>query len=608
MGFASCRKKIGVTLIPNDKLIFLENIKPIFDAAHNGIVIIDSEGKILIYNKAAGKSLNINPDQIVGQFIGKAVSKEVWTDMQEILQTGQPQIGKKIRLEGSAIIANRVPILLDGKIAGVMSIFQDISEYERIITELETYKRINKELDAIIESSYDGLYITDGQANTLRVNKAYERISGLMREDLVGHNMRELVEEGVINQSVTLEVLKSQEPVTIMQDISGSKGKKKVIVTGNPIFDEDNVEIILVVTNVRDITELEELREELEHRRDLSEKYLSELTELRLDFFSKDDFVVRSEKMKNIVRMAVKVAQVDTTILISGESGVGKGRLAKLIHQASRRKENTFIKINCGAIPETLIESELFGYEKGAFTGAKTEGKPGLFEIAHNGTIFLDEIGELPLHLQVKLLGILEDKQLLRVGGTKSKKVDVRVITASNSDLKKLVEEKRFRNDLFFRLEVIPLHIPPLRERREDIFPLVQHFLKCFNRSYGTKKRFSSEAIDYLLNYHYPGNIRELENIIERLVVVGEEELIAFQDIPKYILESRPAFDESSSIPAKNKKLASVLASLETQLIYNAIKKHGNTYKAAEVLGVNQSTIVRKMKKYKIKVNNSVTH
>jgi PAS domain S-box-containing protein len=585
------------------RLDYLKNFQSIFDAAHNGIVVINSEGKIVVYNKAATIKLKLNSDQIIGRFIGEAISWEVWADMERILKTGSPQIGKKIPLEGSTIIANRTPIWVGGEIAGVMSIFQDISEYERIVTELETYKSINKELDAIIESSYDGLYITDGQANTLRVNKAYERISGLRREDLIGCNMKELVEKGFINQSVSLEVLKRREPVTIMQEISGQNTKKKVIVTGNPIFDEGKNEIILVVTNVRDITELEELREELEHRRDLSERYLSELTELRLDLFPKDDIIARSEKMKNIIRVAVKVAQVDTSILITGESGVGKGKLAKLIHQTSKRQDNPFIKINCGAIPETLIESELFGYEKGAFTGARTEGKAGLFEIAHNGTIFLDEIGELPLHLQVKLLGILEDRQLIRVGGTKSKKVNVRVITASNSDLKKLVEEKRFRNDLFFRLEVIPLHIPPLRERKEDILPLIRYFHNCFNSSYGMNKRFSPEAIDCLLNYHYPGNIRELENIIERLVVVGRDDLICLEDIPKYIFESPASLEKSSHKPTQNNRLNSSIASYEAHLIENIINQYGTTYKAAEILGVNQSTIVRKMKKYNINRN-----
>lgn len=592
----------------DEKLEFLKNFQEVLDSAHNGIVIIDTEGIILIYNKAAAKILKIEPERVRGHFIGEVISEEVWMDMQKILQTGESQIGRRIHLEGSTIITNRTPIFVNGEIKGVMSIFQDISEYEKIITELETYRRINKELDAIIESSYDGLYITDGNANTLRVNKAYERISGLDSKDLIGQNMKDLVKKGIFDQSVTLEVLKRREPVTIMQEISGNMGKKKVIVTGNPIFDENKKEIILVVTNVRDITELEELKEELEHRRNLSERYLSELIELRLDLFPKEDMIARSEKMKSIIRMAVKVAQVDTSILITGESGVGKSKLAKLIHQASKRKNNPFIKINCGAIPEALIESELFGYEKGAFTGAKIEGKPGLFEIAHNGTIFLDEIGELPLHLQVKLLGILEDKQLIRVGGIKPKKVDVRIIAASNTDLKRLVEEKRFRHDLFFRLEVIPINIPPLRERREDILPLIQHFLNKFNMMYGVKKRFSSEAIDCLLNYDYPGNIRELENIIERLVVVGNGELIGLDDIPRFLLEKRIFSEVSSSNSVQNNKLSSAIASFEAQLLKEVIEKYRNTYKAAEFLGVNQSTIVRKMKKYKISLKNANMH
>jgi PAS domain S-box-containing protein len=591
------------------KLDFLKNFKEVFDSAHNGIVIINSGGEIVIYNKVAGKTLNIDPAKVIGRFIGDAISPEVWKDMNQILQSGTPQVGKKIFLEGSTIVANRTPIVLNGEIVGLISIFQDISEYENMVTELETYKKINKELTAIFESSYDGLYITDGKANTLRVNKAYERISGLQADDLIGRNMHELVKEGFFNQSATLEVLKVKEPVTLMQEISNQSGKKKVIVTGNPIFDEEQKEIYLVVTNVRDITELEDLREELEHRRTLSERYLTELTELRLDLFSKDDFIARSDKMKQILRMAIKVAHVDTSILITGESGVGKGKLAKLIHQSSKRKKNPFIKINCGAIPETLIETELFGYEKGAFTGAKTDGKPGLFEVAHTGTIFLDEIGDLPLHIQVKLLGILEDKQLIRVGGTKPKTIDVRIIAASNHNLKKLVDEKLFRNDLFFRLDVVSLHIPPLRERKEDILPFVHHFLNRCNSTHETKKRFSAEAIDCLLNYNYPGNIRELENIIERLVVVGEDDLISMEDIPKYLHETPSSLEESSYAHTQNNRLNSSLASYEAQLIENIVNKYGTTYKAAEILGVNQSTIVRKMKKYGIlKVKNSNLH
>lgn len=584
-------------------LKWINEIREIFDSAHNGIVIINRDGIILVYNNAARIKLKLRSDKVIGKFIGEVISMDVWNDMKQILDSGIPQLAKKIMLEGSTIIANRTPLLVDGMIEGVISIFQDISEYETVATELEIYKRINKELDAIIESSYDGLYITDGQANTLRVNKAYERISGLKREKLLGKNMKELVEKGFINQSVTLEVLRMQEPVTIMQEIFGETGKKKVIVTGNPIFDDGN-NIALVVTNVRDITELEDLKEELEHRRYLSEKYLLELKELRGDLFKEESLVARSEKMREIIATAIKVAMVDASVLITGESGVGKSRLAKLIHQASKRKDRPFIKINCGAIPEALIESELFGYERGAFTGARSEGKPGLFEIAHTGTILLDEIGELPLHLQAKLLGILEDKEFIRVGGTKSRRVDVRVIAASNMDLKKQVTEKKFRQDLFFRLEVIPINIPPLREHKEDVLPLIQHFLARFNRSYGTRKRLSPAAIDCLINYDYPGNIRELENIVERIVVVGDKEAILIEHLPKYVFDrtTRTSNIEKSN---DNSSLLFSVANYEASLIRNIINQCGSTYKAAEILGVNQSTVVRKMKKYGIRKNDA---
>ncbi len=579
-----------------------QNINCILDSSYNGIVIIDREGKILVYNKAARIKIKIKTDDVIGRFIGDVISPEVWADMKEIIDTGTPQIGKKISIDGATIIANRTPIIINGEIKGVISIFQDISEYEKVIKQIETYKRISKELDAIIESSYDGLYITDGNAITLRVNKAYERISGLKREDLIGRNMRELVEKGFISQSVSLEVIKSKEPVTIMQEIFGKTGKKKVIVTGNPIFDEENQNIVLVVTNVRDITELEELREELEHKRYLSERYLSELTELRGDmFFPEEGLIARSEKMREILALAVKAAQVDASVLITGESGVGKSMLARLIHRKSKRRDKPFVKINCGAIPDALIESEIFGYERGAFTGARSEGKPGLFEIADTGTIILDEIGELPLHLQTKLLGIIEDKELIRVGGTKSRKVDVRIIASTNSDLKKQVLEKRFRHDLFFILDVIPIHIPPLREHREDIFPLIQHFLEKFNRSYNTKRKFSLQALECLINYDYPGNIRELSNIVERLVVVGNNDIISVDDMPKYLFEHNSIIEVNGAIEFDNSTLSAAISKYEANLLKAIIEKHGTTYKAARVLGVNQSTVVRKMKKYGIK-------
>ena len=581
----------------------IEGLNFVFDASHNGIAVFDEHGTIVIFNRAAGRVLKRDPAHLIGKPV-KETLPHAWPDLKRLLETGISQIGVQLTVNESTIVANRSPIKLNGKTIGVISVFQDISEYEKIITELETYKRITKELDAIINSSYDGLYVTDGKANTLRVNKAYERISGLKAGNLVGRNMRELVEKGFFDQSVTLEVLRTQKPVTIMQDI---RGGKKAMVTGNPIFDEDKNEIILVVTNVRDVSELDNLRKQLEDTRQISEKYFSELQELRLHSLKTEDFVVKSESMKNILQTAFKVAQVDTSVLISGESGVGKDLLARIIHNNSYRAEKSFIKINCGAIPETLLESELFGYERGAFTGARTEGKAGLFEVADGGTVFLDEIGELPFHLQVKLLSILEDEQVIRLGGTKPHHINVRIIAASNMNLEKMVEEKKFRRDLLFRLNVIPIHIPPLRERREDIFPSINFFLSRFNKVHKKRKRILGEALDLLTMYNYPGNIRELRNIIERLVVMSESDLVGVRDLPIYVLKKEPqgSFPVNCEIEVN---LNRVMQGIEARLIEDAVCKYGTTYNAARYLGISQSTVVRKMQKYNIAKNNAESH
>lgn len=564
----------------------------ILDSAHNGAVIVDRDGKIRLFNQMARKVLATRKSRIIGEHITSVSSEEAWQDMREILNTGQSQVNKTITIGQSTIIANRTPLTIEGKILGVLSIFQDISEYEKISSELDSFRQLSMQLDAIIESSYDGLYITDGNATTLRVNQAYERISGLRREDLVGRNMEDLVREGLIDRSVTLEVLRQQEPVTIMQDILGGR---HVMVTGNPIYEKDG-RISVVVTNVRDITELNELRMELEETRKLSSRYQEELEELQKLAVVSDELIVKSKPFRAILKQAVKVSQVDASVLITGESGVGKSLLARIIHKISRRKEGPFIKIACGAIPESLMESELFGYEKGAFTGARPEGKAGLFEIGNKGTVFLDEIGELPLNLQVKLLDALEDKEICRVGGTAPVPVDFRLIAATKRDLKQMVKVGNFREDLFFRLSVIPLHIPPLRERKEAIIPLIDHFLKKTIKTTGKTKVIDPEAYERLTRYPFFGNVRELRNLVERTVILSENDTIRTEDLPSVPKEEDPSFyKERSDTPPILKE---ALAKFEAKLIREAVATCGTFSKAAEMLGVNQSTISRKVRKY----------
>ena len=348
-----------------------------------------------------------------------------------------------------------------------------------------------KMLEGIIETSYDGIYITDGKANTILINKSYERITGLKRELLLGRNMSDLVKEGIISRSVTLQVLKNNKSTTLNQDFNTGKS---ALVTGTPFFDE-NGNIQMVVTNVRDITELKALKEEVIKSYNENLKYKGLIEELKKQIASDEYIVAEDEEMLNLLLVAKRVAEVDTTVIIYGETGSGKELIAKYIYNHSLRKDKPFIKINCGAIPESLIESEFFGYAEGSFTGASKGGKLGIFEAANNGTILLDEIGELPLSMQVRMLRVLQDGEIVKIGSNKPIKVDVRIIASTNRNLKEMVENKLFREDLYYRLNVVPLKVSPLRERKGSIIPMAEYYLNKFNKKYNFNKTISREAL-----------------------------------------------------------------------------------------------------------------
>lgn len=562
----------------------------ILDSSYNGIVIINREGMVLFYNQAALRMLGEERGNPVGRPFWE-VLPETWPDIKDVLESGLPQIAKRIVLPQATIIANRNPVVVDGQVVGVISIFQDISEYEAIISELRGYKELHRELEAIFESSYDGLYITDGNANTIRVNSAYERITGLSRHDLIGRNMRDLVHEKVFDHSVTLAVLKKGEQVTLMQNI---KGNKQVMVTGTPVFDESGA-IALVVTNVTDITLLNRLRAELEDSRRISFRYYQSLLEYEQFEYALQDMVAKSPAMAQVVQKAIKVAGVDASVLIHGESGVGKSMLAKIIHRMSSRKDRPFVKIDCGTIPESLMESELFGYSKGAFTGASPEGKAGLVEAAHTGTVFFDEVGDLTPAMQVKLLQVIEEKSFTRVGSTRPTSVDVRIIVATNRDLKELVRTGRFREDLYYRLNVIPLHVPPLRMRREDIPALAMGILDKFKRVSGFQRRMEQEVLDSLMKYDYPGNIRELINIMERMIIMSDGEVITLADLPGELRE--PAILPLDPLEGGD-SLKAAVGLFEARLIVGALRRHDTVLQAAKALGVHPTTLWRKISRY----------
>ncbi|RST59540.1 PAS domain S-box protein [Siminovitchia terrae] len=470
----------------------------------------------------------------------------------------------------------------------------DISEINSpyLQKHIETLKNENEDLKKAFECSYDGIWICDSEGVTLSINKAIERITGLKKEEVTGRNMMELVEKGIFDQSATLKALEEKNTVTIMQKvISGIS----TIVTANPIFDQSG-NIKKVISNVRDITELIQLREQLQKLEEEKNKYQSELNSLLHHIEEVNDIVLKSPNMKKVIEKVMQVAKYDTTVVLLGESGTGKEVMAQLIHDSSPRKEKgEFIRVNCSAIPAELLESEMFGYESGAFTGAKKSGKPGLIELAHDGTLFLDEIGELPLNIQAKFLRAIQEKEIMRLGGVTPIKVNFRIIAATNRNLNEMVASGAFREDLFYRLHVVPVTIPPLRSRKDDIPKLIESFTNTFNRYYHTKKCFSPEAIRMLIDYPWPGNVRELKNIVERMFVTTSSDTIYQKDLPDFLLSH--AKPEASY---KNGSLKEQLAQYERELLQNTLRVSTTTYEAAALLGIDQSTVVRKMKKYQL--------
>ncbi|MGG1678428.1 sigma-54 interaction domain-containing protein [Neobacillus sp. NRS-1170] len=457
------------------------------------------------------------------------------------------------------------------------------------ISEVRKLAEMKEDLEIIFNSSFDEIFVTDGQGVVLRVNSAGEKQYGLNSDEMVGRKAQELSGAGYFSPSLTPDIIKHKQRKSIAQT---TRDGRTLYVTGNPVLDETG-KLIRIIFNCRDLTEIKQMEKRLEETESLLSSYRSELVELTKGVDKQ--MVVESPIMQGVIEVISKVAHVDSTILITGESGVGKSNIAKLIHEWSPRKNGPFIQVNCGVIPETLFESELFGYEYGAFTGARKEGKKGLVEAADEGTLFLDEIGELPMQIQVKLLEIIQEQQYRRVGSDKLRKSNIRIVAATNKDLKKLLLEGKFREDLFFRLNVIPIHIPPLRHRTEEIPHLINLYLNKFNQKYGLGKQVDPLVRQRFLSYPWPGNIRELENLMERMVLTSGGANICQYDLPEMLQTEKPksAITVHRVIPLKQ-----AVEYVEAELLRRTFKEFGSTYRIAEVLGVNQSTIVRKVSKY----------
>ena len=566
-------------------------LKIILTSIPMGIFVVDREKKIVNCNESGLKMIKSTPEKVMNVpaeliFNGEHINN-VFTKGKTILN--QLQITNEM-----GVLVDYSPIPnFDQSIEGMVIIVQDLPMVEDMAMEIEYIKDLNEDLHAILSSIYDEILVVNHKGELIRYSETViNDFWGSNLKDLLGKNLLDLEKKGLFSPSVTRLVLEKQKKVSVVQE---TKSGRKILAVGNPVFNE-NGELHRIIIASRDITEATRLKTELHEIKKISEQYKKELD----DFKNKDRFLKKliycSPKMEQIINQAKKIADFSSNVLISGESGVGKEVIAQAIHQLGNRSSKPFLKLNCGAIPETLLESELFGYTKGAFTGADKNGKEGYFKRADQGILFLDEIGEMPLHLQVKLLRVLQEQEVIPIGSTIPTKINVQIIAATNKSLEKMVESGTFREDLFYRLNVIPLRVPPLRERMEDVPVLAFHFLQQLNEKYNKNYHLTPDALSLLEFYSWPGNVRELQNMIERLVVSADDPVIEAEFVSKFLT---PGYDFKKSKPVITRvlPLQEALHSVEEQLILLAMKQYKTTTKAAKALGISQSSVSRKYQK-----------
>ncbi|THE11260.1 sigma-54-dependent transcriptional regulator [Bacillus timonensis] len=563
----------------------------ILDSTHDGMIVIDINSQVILLNNSASKMIGISKKDAIGKHIYECIPD---SRLPEILSTRAIEINQEFVLKnGRKIITTRIPVVNEsGMLLGAFAVFKDITEVVDLAEEITNLKEIQTMLEAIIQSSDEAITVVDENGNGILINRAYTRITGLEKDQVIGKPANADISEG---ESMHMQVLKTRRPVRGARMKVGPHDKD-VIVNVAPVIVDGKLKGSVGV--IHDVSEISQLTSELNRAR-----HIIRSLEAKYTF---DDIIGSSEEMEIAIEQAKLGAKTPATVLLRGESGTGKELFAHAIHNESIRKYNKFVRVNCAAISESLLESELFGYEEGAFSGAKRGGKRGIFEEANNGSIFLDEIGELSLNTQAKLLRVLQEREIRRVGGTKSIPIDVRIIAATNVNLEKRIGNGTFREDLYYRINKIPIHIPSLRMRKQDIKQLAEHLLVKINQDYGrTVEGLTEEAIHYLYGYDWPGNVRELENVLGRAVIFMnyQERLIDIKHIqPLQNLKEKAHVRQSlPETDIKDVPLSDLVEKYEAKVISDVLTLNGgNKTAAAKSLGISLRSLYYKLEKYNI--------
>lgn len=570
----------------NNKYITKE-LKTIFTAIHNGIMLVDNKGQIKNINKSGLYLIKSNRKDVIGKKINNFKFKDI---IEKVLNNGKKSLGNTYKINGFNLVINVTPFKRKGKLQGVIVELNDITRLQDTLDRLNDEKNLTHVLRTILDNAYDGIVVIDNERKITMINNSYAKFLNVDKDEVIGKDITNVIENTRLH--IVLETGESE--IGEVQKV----GSHNIVVMRIPIREGNKVVGVVGKMMFRDVQEVKSLAKKISSIEKELQYYKDELKKVRQAKYSFDNIPTKSFKMKNIKNLALKASKSNSTILITGESGTGKELFAHSIHNASPRHMKPFIKMNCAAIPSELLESELFGYEEGAFTGSRKGGKIGKFQLADGGTIFLDEIGDMPINMQAKILRVLQEREVEPIGAEKPIRIDVRVIAATNRDLEKLIDDGKFRKDLYYRLNVIKLNIPSLRERREDLEELTK---VLFNKHRDDVGKYipgiAKEVIEIFKSYNWPGNVRELENVIERAInLVDSGDMVRPIYLPQYIIgENTQKSDNSFS-------LKNAVEEAEKKTILDCLRyTDNNRAKASKIMGISRSTLYEKMDKYGLK-------